>query len=71
MFGKSGELKKLIDQVKAVKAESIKEKRYACWVIVDEEDRPLELILLSKVELRRNIGILNSNKNLIGIFVIR
>ncbi len=36
-----------------------------------EEDSELQLILLGKHELRRNISLMDCNSNLIGIFVSR
>ena len=62
-----------MDQLKAFRPEAIRENRYACWIITAglENSRDLQLILLGKHELRRNISLMDCSNNLIGIFVSR
>jgi hypothetical protein len=62
-----------MDDLKAMQPETIRENKYVCWIIAinpDDNDR-LQLLLMTKGQIRRSIGLLDGNSNLIGIFVMR
>lgn len=71
LLSRISQLRILMDQLKAFRPEAIRENRYACWIIVGTDDADLQLILLGKHELRRNISLMDCSCNLIGIFVSR